>query len=34
MKETPDWNETDLQICQKYDDAVRAGTMTYRVVKI
>ena len=31
---TPDWNEDDLKKCVKYDNAVKAGTMTYRTIEI
>ncbi len=31
---TPDWNDEDLAKCTKYDDDVKAGTMTYRSIEI
>lgn len=31
---TPDWDEDNLKRCAKYDDAVKAGTMTYRSIEI
>jgi hypothetical protein len=30
---TPDWNDEDLAICKIYDDLVKEGKMTYRVIK-
>lgn len=31
---TPDWNEEDHKKCQRYDEAVKNGTVTYRTIKI
>ena len=31
---TPDWNQNDLAICQKYDEKVKQGQMSYRTVKV
>jgi len=31
---TPDWDDDDLEKCEKYDVAVRAGTMTFRTIEI
>lgn len=31
---TPDWDEADLKKCAKYDESVKAGTMTYRTIEI
>ena len=31
---TPDWNKADLEKCKEYDDAVKAGKMTYRTIDI
>ncbi len=30
---TPDWDESDLEVCRKYDDLVKAGKMTYRRIR-
>ena len=34
MKETPDWNETDLKKCELYDKTVAKGKMTYRTIEL
>lgn len=34
MGTTPDWNDKDLAKCRIYDEAVKAGKMTYRTIEI
>ena len=31
---TLDWNQTDIDICKKYDEKVKTRNMGYRVVNL
>ena len=30
---TPDWTDSDLELCKRSDDIVKEGKMTYRRIK-
>ena len=31
---TPEWNEHDYELCRRYDEKVRRGEMSYRMVPV